>query len=84
MTKPIQVWRFHDAPAELRALSDHGGDEDWLALIPEYFVGEAWVDAAMSDEYPHPHNMAMQEFGCSSISIHELPDGSQVRIGAHA
>lgn len=26
------VWPFDAAPAELRALSDNGGDEDWLRL----------------------------------------------------
>lgn len=25
------VWRFEDAPDDLKKLSDNGGDEDWLA-----------------------------------------------------
>ncbi len=30
--KAVVVWRFDEAPAELRVLSRHGGDEDWLAV----------------------------------------------------
>mgnify|MGYP007122140866 CR=1 FL=1 len=30
----IRVWRFEDAPEELRNLSTNGGDEDWVALVP--------------------------------------------------
>lgn len=41
----IRVWRFDDAPEELRDLSHHGGDEDWLALIPPAF---AYLFAAMA------------------------------------
>jgi len=35
MTKAITIWKFSDAPAVLRALSDNGGDEDWLAIVPK-------------------------------------------------
>lgn len=31
---PILVWRFEFAPEELKQLSQHGGDEDWLVEIP--------------------------------------------------
>lgn len=34
---PILVWRFHEAPNELQALSGHGGDEDWLLVFPPGF-----------------------------------------------
>lgn len=30
----INVWRFDDAPAAYKKLSDHGGDEDWVVFIP--------------------------------------------------
>lgn len=68
----IRVWRFHDAPADLRALSEHGGDEDWLALIPAP-LADQWI--AWAEVGP---------FGCCDVSEHPLPDGSVVRIGAHA
>ena len=36
----IKVWRFKDAPVELQALSNNGGDEDWLVALPP----EDWED----------------------------------------
>jgi hypothetical protein len=77
----IQVWRFEDAPEELRKLSTNGGDEDWLAVIPAALKMHYWVDAAMSEDIAGP---ARNAFGCSSIDIIEREDGSQVRIGSHS
>lgn len=68
----IRVWRFDDAPEELRKLSRHGGDEDWLAHVPavmaEDYIG--WMEGG--------------SFGACDVSEHKLSDGSVVRIGAHA
>lgn len=69
---PILVWAFHRAPQEYRDLSPHGGDEDWVALLP----GE-WKDST-------PSWIEMGSFGCCDVSHHELPDGRIVCIGAHA
>ena len=71
----IRVWKFEEAPEELKALSTHGGDEDWLALIPPKMSGE-WIPW-MDDGGP---------FGCCSVSSHTHPElpGYEVRIGAHA
>jgi hypothetical protein len=66
--KTIFVWRFRDAPGELRAYSMHGGDEDWVVLLPEDVDG-----------WPFTH----QAFG-SQVSEHPLPDGRMVLIAAHA
>ena len=73
MNTPIQIWCFEDAPAKYRMLSNHGGDEDWLALIPASMVNEYfdWMDEGTS-------------FGCARVSKHTLQNGKQVRIGAHA
>jgi hypothetical protein len=74
--KMIRVWRFQDAPADLQKLSPHGGDEDWLAVIPPgVFLDGGWVgwcDPGM-----------LGAFGCCDISEHTLPNGDIVRIGAH-
>ena len=80
-TEPIKVWRYYDAPEELRKLSPHGGDEDWLALIPADMESETWVEFATNSEYSNP---ASRAFGCCDISEHRLEDGSLVRIGAHS
>jgi hypothetical protein len=71
--KAIRVWHFSDAPAELRALSRHGGDEDWLAVLPPCYGGVApmWMEEGT-------------QYGCCSVSEHKLPDGRTVVIGAHA
>lgn len=69
----VQVWRFYDAPPELRALSPHGGDEDWLALIPAALAGDwfPWMESG-------------GPFGCCDVSEHVLDGGAIVRIGAHS
>lgn len=69
----IKIWRFHEAPQEYQALSGHGGDEDWLALVPK----------EMKDDYM-PWLESGSTFGVCDISIHDLPNGDQVRIGAHS
>ena len=69
----IQVWRWADAPEDFRALSRHGGDEDWVAHVPAEMTDE-WI-GWMEDGTP---------FGCCDVSRHPLPDGSEIRIGAHA
>lgn len=72
-TNPILVWPFDEAPQEYRDLSDHGGDEDGLALVPVEHAGK-WI----------PWLEEGRAFGRCSVSKHALPDGSAVYIGAHA
>ena len=81
MAGPIQVWRFQDAPAELRALSPEGGDEDWLAVIPKELADETWVDFAMGAE--NHSGVASRVFGSSRIFHVIRDDGSEGRIGIH-
>lgn len=67
----IIVWEFDEAPEEYRALSSHGGDEDWLAFVPDSlkrrYIG--WLESRSS-------------FGPYSVSEHSV-EGGTVRIGAH-
>ena len=69
---PITIWPFHQAPDHYRDLSPFGGDEDWLAFIPEPLSHEfiAWMQPGSS-------------FGCCDVSEHKVKGGI-VRIGAHA
>ena len=68
----IYVWRFKDAPKKYRELSEHGGDEDWLAYVP----------GPLRDEYiPWLEEGSM--FGVCSVSKQAFSDG-YVYIGAHA
>lgn len=72
---PIKVWMFEDAPADLQSLSNHGGDEDWLAVVPKAYLDRSltigWLESGSA-------------FGCCDVSQHPLPDGSVAYIGAHA
>jgi hypothetical protein len=71
----IKVWSFYDAPEELQALSHHGGDEDWLAVVPPgYQNGNHWIPWAESGT----------PFGCCNVQEIKREDGSYVLIGAHA
>jgi hypothetical protein len=60
MAEPITVWRFYEAPEELRNLSPHGGDEDWLAEIPQQMETPTWIEAGSA-------------FGACDVSEHEHP-----------
>lgn len=83
-SKVIRVWRFYEAPSHLRALSQHGGDEDWLAHVPKHF---AEVDIGPPGTRPHPYIGWLQSstpFGVCDVTEHDMPDGSKVYIGAHA
>jgi hypothetical protein len=71
-SKAILVWPFYAAPKEFKALSQHGGDEGWLAFIPN---GEpdrlpSWMESGTP-------------FGCCDVEVHTVNGGS-VAIGAHA
>jgi hypothetical protein len=72
--EPIKVWVFEDAPAELQALSNHGGDEDWLVLVPK--------DSA--DKIDEWTGWIMRLDTCDEPSKHVLENGDVVYIGAHA
>jgi len=71
----IRIWKFDDAPEELQALSQNGGDEDWIALIPPKLANE-WI----------PFLEQGTSFGCCSVREYEHPElpGYKVRIGSHA
>lgn len=72
--EPIIVWRFYDAPKELR-FPDNGGDEDWLAEVPPALVDSyiGWMESG-------------SEFGCCCVDEYDHPtkSGWKVRIGSHA
>lgn len=68
----IRVWRFADAPMWMQRLSTHGGDEDWLALVPPNLALAyvPWLEVG--------------PFGCCDVSQHPIACGYVVFIGAHA
>jgi hypothetical protein len=86
----IVIWRFEDAPEELQALSDHGGDEDWVALVPPNLKDEyiGWMDEGTSYSNSSDSSTSLDSSSfddCADVSEYECPDlpGYVVRIGSH-
>lgn len=73
MSEPIKIWRFRDAPEEYRELSEHGGDEDFVMLVPSALVDEFLIDRVVD----------LGLLGCSSTDKYERLEG-HVFIGAHS
>jgi hypothetical protein len=72
MSAPIRIWHYKDAPNDWPALSRNGGDEDWIAFIPDGFA------------YGVPLFLGEgQVFGCCTVERHIVP-GGLVLIGCHA
>ncbi len=75
MKTPITVWKFEDAPRDLQALSKLGGDEDWIAVVPDYLENEyiGWLQEGTAFG-----RYKIQEFDHPSIR------GYKVKIGNHS
>lgn len=69
----IVVYEFHKAPKELRELSNNGGDEDWIAVVPAALKSK-WI----------PWLETGSAFGCCQVYEYPLASGDEVRIGCHA
>ena len=67
----IIIWEWKDAPGELRCLSPHGGDEDYVALLRKDMYPPSWLESGTT-------------FGSCDVSSHCYEDGRTVLIGAHA
>jgi hypothetical protein len=75
MKPPITIYQFTDAPQELQNLSDNGGDEDWLAIVPKHLKKE-WI----------PWMEEGSTFGCCCVNKYKHPTlkGYEIRIGCHS
>ena len=72
---PISLWRFDEAPEELRDLSTFGGDEDWLAELPPSFDDDTpdWL-----------YRLAASAGGDLILHNHPSKPGWKICIVAHA
>ena len=68
--EPIRVWPFYEAPPEFRSLSEHGGDEDFVAFVP-------------TELSPSPLMDMVERMAICDCSEHRVA-GGVVLIGAHA
>lgn len=88
----ISVWPFDEAPGFIKELSNHGGDEDWAAVIDRRLcedVPDEWPSGHDNDDpYFLPSWMwPGTGFGPCRVSVYRTPgleDVSVVVIGAHA
>ncbi len=81
LARAILVWRFEDAPEEFRRLSQNGGDEDYVVLIPACLC-------TLSDDKGTPYcydEYVFEHFDtCNEPQRFVLEDNSIVLIGSHA
>lgn len=55
-TPNAYVWLWREAPAEYRALSRHGGDEDYVIVCPANDqIGQQLADRLMVCDYEKHH-----------------------------
>jgi len=87
--KTILIWEFENAPTEYKLLSDNGGDENYIAFIPEGFTDQmihGYVDmeeTIKGPEYPYiPFIEDNNFFGSCSIDHYKV-NGGWIFIGAH-
>ena len=73
-SKCIKIWPFDLAPKKLQDLSDHGGDEDWLAFIPYSCYDKGEYIGFLDEGGP---------FGYCRVRTYRVANG-EVRIGAHS
>jgi hypothetical protein len=73
LKKPlIEIWAFEDASKELRGLSRHGGDEDYIVIIRDESLRGILSDLES--------NVFLDTY---SWHMH-MHNGEQIWIGAHA
>jgi hypothetical protein len=70
----IKVWPFDHAPKKYQKLSNNGGDEDWVILIPKDYIKRNgccpyWVEELDT---------------CRRPQYNSLPNGDMLVIGSHA
>lgn len=72
LSKTIRVWAWEETPEHLKALSTHGGDEDWVAFVPPHYADHwiGWLESGTP-------------FGVCEVYKYECSNGV-VYIGAHA
>lgn len=67
----ITVWPFYAAPQEYRDICSQGGDEDYIAFVPD----------TCSEQ--DPSFLWDGRFSCCTSSSHQIPGGTLV-VGCHA
>lgn len=77
----LSIWTWEDAPEEYKALSTHGGDEDWVLVCSSDQINEYWPNW-LADAISGSEDSYVVGFG--HVDRHVLDDGAVVVIFAHA
>jgi len=78
---PIKAWEYEEAPDEFAKLSGWGGDEEWVILIPDHFVGGMGVSHDGWPDLPiHVERFVLRLADTEQIEWHELIDGEWIAI----
>lgn len=75
----ITLWPFCEAPLQYRQLSSHGGDEDWIMVVPDNLLTVPCGHSIVANKI-EPLKRAI---GICDTSEHRV-DGATVFIGAHS
>ena len=85
------IWNWSDAPPELRALSQHGGDENFVAYVPQRgnfdLLADEWFGTMQenaSGDYTCWDEHNGTAFGPCSVERISLDDGAIMYVGSHA
>jgi hypothetical protein len=70
----ITVWPFDAAPKKYKERSQNGGDEDWVALVP---------DAIYRANGKYINWIEGGSFGCCTVEVYKIK-GAVLFIGCHA
>ena len=71
----IFIWRYHNAPQELKDLSVNGGDEDWLVIMKEEVQDQYYI--------PFLEEGLSGGIGCCCVDYFKMGD-YLMAIGSHA
>lgn len=82
MNDHIRLYAWRDAPANYQNLSGHGGDEDWVLVVPAELRSAAYWPWGISQVIDGEEGSYLDGFG--HVDRHELPAGDLVIIFAHA
>jgi hypothetical protein len=69
---PILLWRYEEAPLSYKETGDNGGDEDWVAFVPDGVEVPWWIE---QDGGTHFAVCESKEFAV---------EGGRIFVGSHS
>lgn len=76
MKNTIKIWRFEDAPKKFQNLSTNGGDENYIAFIPDSYLKDNY------DSIPSFFEEGTS-FGICCVEKIKIKNGT-ILIGSHS